>query len=64
MQYSRWDNRDGTTFRISFNDNAVGHHMSGLYHNRGTARNRLDACRLQANNARERAGIARTDSPD
>ena len=64
MQYSGWDNKDGATFRISLNDTAVGHHMSGLYNDRGTARDRLEACRLQANNAMERAGIARTDSPD
>ena len=64
MQYSRWDNREGRTFSISFTDKAVGHHMSGLCFDRATARDRIDACRLQANNARERAGIARTDSPD
>ena len=64
MQYSRWDNRDGRTFSISFTDRAVGHHMTAGYSDRATAQDRLAACRLQANNARERAGIARTDSPD
>ena len=64
MQYTGWDNHDGNTCRISLHDTAVGHHMTGLYHDRTVARERLESSRLHANNARERAGIPRTDSPN
>ena len=64
MQYAGWTNRDNRSFTISFDDTEVGVHMTGHYSHRETAQDALERCRSNANDARERAGLERTDRPD
>ena len=64
MQYSRWQNINGTTFRYGLTDHEAGHHVSGQHHHLHTAQESLEKARFGANNARERLGIERTDGPD
>ena len=64
MQYSRWDNRNENSIRVSFNDTLTGVRMTGQFNHRADAKEALERCRMSANETRERLGLERTDRPD
>ena len=64
MPYSRWQNIVNHTFRTSLTDHEAGHHYSAQHRHLGTAQAGLEAARTAADNARERRGFERTDTPD